>query len=62
MSLCDFGFDGFPSVSHEQAIAAAELFTPDVYAFLKYGVTKEELDAFVRRTNKRIARERRAER
>ncbi len=56
----DYFLHGFPSVSREQALAAAELFTPDDYAYLEYGVTTEELDAFVRRTNERIARERKA--
>lgn len=56
-SIEDFLAD-FPSVTREQAIVAVELFTPDDYAFLEYGVTTAELDAFVKRTNERIARER----
>ncbi|MFN2476313.1 MAG: DUF433 domain-containing protein [Chthoniobacterales bacterium] len=56
----DYFLDSFPSVTRKQATAACELFTPDDYAFLEYGVTSEELDAFVKRTNERIARERKA--
>lgn len=56
----DYFLKGFPSVTGEQATAAAELFDRDDYAFLEYGVTEQELHAFVTRTNEQIARERKA--
>ncbi len=47
-------------MSREQATAAAELFTPDDYAFLEYGVTEEELDRFVKRRSERTGKDREA--